>query len=253
MHSSWYFCITVRKVLIAHGTWCQRNSVSAQTQCRMVHGALRQLWLSQARVPDAVKTALLDVPISPGHTFGPAVEEILQKSHWKCEASRQLATFSHPPRAPAWGRAHQQRTTGPTRKAERMQDVASPHTSVPGGVSSANALDSHPKLPHHNLSSPSRAPEGWRPQTPFRHNRQYWHACTSDTWVLATVQNGYVLQFRLGPPPFRGSQNMGTFSRLDDLVAAWEDPALSANLPVTNCDDVSGEEHTKEDRVDEID
>ncbi|MGH0137835.1 UNVERIFIED_CONTAM: hypothetical protein FKN15_038399 [Acipenser sinensis] len=85
-----------------------------------------------------------------------------------------------------------------------MQDVASPHTSVPGGVSSANALDSHPKLPHHNLSSPSRAPEGWRPQTPFRHNRQYWHACTSDTWVLATVQNGYVLQFRLGPPPFRG-------------------------------------------------
>ncbi|MGH0156544.1 UNVERIFIED_CONTAM: hypothetical protein FKN15_046715 [Acipenser sinensis] len=30
----------------------------------------RQLWLSQARVPDADKSALLDTPISPGHTFG---------------------------------------------------------------------------------------------------------------------------------------------------------------------------------------
>ncbi|MGH0140953.1 UNVERIFIED_CONTAM: hypothetical protein FKN15_037361 [Acipenser sinensis] len=41
--------------------------------------ARRQLWLSQARVPDMDKTVLLDVPISLGHTFGPAVEEILQR------------------------------------------------------------------------------------------------------------------------------------------------------------------------------
>ncbi|MGH0176291.1 UNVERIFIED_CONTAM: hypothetical protein FKN15_072208 [Acipenser sinensis] len=39
--------------------------------------ARRQLWLSQARVPDVDKAALLDQPISPGHTFGPAMEEIL--------------------------------------------------------------------------------------------------------------------------------------------------------------------------------
>ncbi|MGH0157090.1 UNVERIFIED_CONTAM: hypothetical protein FKN15_071880 [Acipenser sinensis] len=32
---------------------------------------------------------------------------------------------------------------------------------------------------------------------------QFWHACTADSWVLATVQNGYMLQFHLGPPPFR--------------------------------------------------
>ncbi|MGH0174847.1 UNVERIFIED_CONTAM: hypothetical protein FKN15_068738 [Acipenser sinensis] len=43
--------------------------------------ARRQLWLSQASVPDADKAALLYAPISPGHTFGPAVEEILQKFH----------------------------------------------------------------------------------------------------------------------------------------------------------------------------
>ncbi|MGH0128082.1 UNVERIFIED_CONTAM: hypothetical protein FKN15_004522 [Acipenser sinensis] len=37
--------------------------------------ARRQLWLSQARVLDGEKTALLDAPISPGHTFGPAADE----------------------------------------------------------------------------------------------------------------------------------------------------------------------------------
>ncbi|MGH0178016.1 UNVERIFIED_CONTAM: hypothetical protein FKN15_076321 [Acipenser sinensis] len=37
--------------------------------------ARRQLWLSQARVLDGEKTALLDAPISPGHTFGPAGDE----------------------------------------------------------------------------------------------------------------------------------------------------------------------------------
>ncbi|MGH0121437.1 UNVERIFIED_CONTAM: hypothetical protein FKN15_073982 [Acipenser sinensis] len=38
-------------------------------------------------VPDTDKSALLDAPISPGHTFGPAVEEILQRSHQEREAS----------------------------------------------------------------------------------------------------------------------------------------------------------------------
>ncbi|MGH0114592.1 UNVERIFIED_CONTAM: hypothetical protein FKN15_023625 [Acipenser sinensis] len=58
--------------------------------------ARRQLWLSQA--------ALLDAPISPGHTFGPAMEEILQKSHQEREASRQVAALL-PLRASAWGRS----------------------------------------------------------------------------------------------------------------------------------------------------
>ncbi|MGH0128727.1 UNVERIFIED_CONTAM: hypothetical protein FKN15_035965 [Acipenser sinensis] len=43
--------------------------------------ARRQRWLSQARVPDRDKALLLDAPITPGHTFGPAVDEVLQCSH----------------------------------------------------------------------------------------------------------------------------------------------------------------------------
>ncbi|MGH0119411.1 UNVERIFIED_CONTAM: hypothetical protein FKN15_022546 [Acipenser sinensis] len=64
----------------------------------------RQLWLSQARVPEADKAVLLDAPISPGHTFGPAVEEILQKSLRDQEASHQVAALL-PPRASAWNRS----------------------------------------------------------------------------------------------------------------------------------------------------
>ncbi|MGH0121050.1 UNVERIFIED_CONTAM: hypothetical protein FKN15_049425 [Acipenser sinensis] len=51
--------------------------------------ACRQLWLSPATVPNADKAALLDAPISLGHTFGPAVEEILQRSLRQRKASQQ--------------------------------------------------------------------------------------------------------------------------------------------------------------------
>ncbi|MGH0126984.1 UNVERIFIED_CONTAM: hypothetical protein FKN15_012297 [Acipenser sinensis] len=54
--------------------------------------ARRQLW--QARVPDADKAALLDASISPGHTFGPAVEEILQSSHQERVSASGRATPS---------------------------------------------------------------------------------------------------------------------------------------------------------------
>ncbi|MGH0157718.1 UNVERIFIED_CONTAM: hypothetical protein FKN15_038390 [Acipenser sinensis] len=53
--------------------------------------ARRQLWLSQARVQEPDKAPLLDAPITPGHTFGPAVEEMLQCSVKAQEASLQMA------------------------------------------------------------------------------------------------------------------------------------------------------------------
>ncbi|MGH0115240.1 UNVERIFIED_CONTAM: hypothetical protein FKN15_006668 [Acipenser sinensis] len=55
--------------------------------------ARRQLWLSEARVQEHDKAPLLDAPITPGHTFGPAVEEMLQRSAKDKEASQQLATI----------------------------------------------------------------------------------------------------------------------------------------------------------------
>ncbi|MGH0144490.1 UNVERIFIED_CONTAM: hypothetical protein FKN15_003408 [Acipenser sinensis] len=55
--------------------------------------------------PNADKTVLLDAPISPGHTFGPALEEILQRSHRECKVSRQVAALL-PPCAPVLGRSN---------------------------------------------------------------------------------------------------------------------------------------------------
>ncbi|RXM99135.1 UPF0577 protein KIAA1324-like, partial [Acipenser ruthenus] len=62
-------------------------------------------------------------------------------------------------------------------------------------------LRKHPK----QLDSANRAPEGLWPQTlPFsQHQLQYWCKCTSDSCVLTTIQTGYALQFRVGPPPFQ--------------------------------------------------
>ncbi|MGH0152021.1 UNVERIFIED_CONTAM: hypothetical protein FKN15_068900 [Acipenser sinensis] len=69
---------------LVSGTLLQISGFQGQALGRSLAGlvvARRQLCLSQARVPNADKSALLDVPISPGHTFEPAVEEVLQHSH----------------------------------------------------------------------------------------------------------------------------------------------------------------------------
>ncbi|MGH0153466.1 UNVERIFIED_CONTAM: hypothetical protein FKN15_027295 [Acipenser sinensis] len=73
-------------------TLLQIAGIQGQAPCRSLASlivARRQLWLSQAKVPDADKAALLDSPISPGHTFGPAVE-ILQRFHRAHKASASV-------------------------------------------------------------------------------------------------------------------------------------------------------------------
>ncbi|MGH0132192.1 UNVERIFIED_CONTAM: hypothetical protein FKN15_066431 [Acipenser sinensis] len=82
--------------------------------------ARRQLWLSQARVQEPDKAPLLDAPISLGHTFGPAVEEMLQRSVKAREVSQQLAKLwpskpfqSRRPQERQWCRAPPQQQAQP--------------------------------------------------------------------------------------------------------------------------------------------
>ncbi|MGH0125104.1 UNVERIFIED_CONTAM: hypothetical protein FKN15_059281 [Acipenser sinensis] len=91
--------------------------------------ARRQLWLSQARVQEPDKVPLLDAPISPGHTFGPAVEEMLQCSVKAREASQQLAKMwpskPYQPRRPQerqWRRAPPQQQVYQHADNLRLQD-----------------------------------------------------------------------------------------------------------------------------------
>ncbi|MGH0136118.1 UNVERIFIED_CONTAM: hypothetical protein FKN15_010900 [Acipenser sinensis] len=76
--------------------------------------ARRQLWLSQARVQEPDKAPLLDAPITSGHTFGPAVEEMLQRSAKAREASQQMAKmWPNKPFQPKRPQEHQWRRTPP--------------------------------------------------------------------------------------------------------------------------------------------
>ncbi|MGH0164967.1 UNVERIFIED_CONTAM: hypothetical protein FKN15_076662 [Acipenser sinensis] len=55
-----------------------------------VIAARRQLWLSQARVSDGHKASLLDISVTPGHTFGPAVDKLLLSSQKARESTKEL-------------------------------------------------------------------------------------------------------------------------------------------------------------------
>ncbi|MGH0168496.1 UNVERIFIED_CONTAM: hypothetical protein FKN15_054791 [Acipenser sinensis] len=111
--------------------------------------ARRQLWLSQARVQEHDKAPLLDAPITPGHTFGPAVEEMLQRSAKAKEASQQLATIW--PRRPFQVKRpqeHQWRRTPPQ------------HQPRPGGTKTFPASTAvRGQIP---FGRPQR--RGWRPR-----------------------------------------------------------------------------------------
>ncbi|MGH0154935.1 UNVERIFIED_CONTAM: hypothetical protein FKN15_028276 [Acipenser sinensis] len=111
--------------------------------------ARRQLWLSQARVQEHDKAPLLDAPITPGHTFGPAVEEMLQRSAKAKEASQQLATIW--PRRPFQVKRpqeHQWRRTPPQ------------HQPRPGGTKTFPASTAaRGQIP---FGRPQRT--GWRPR-----------------------------------------------------------------------------------------
>ncbi|MGH0156293.1 UNVERIFIED_CONTAM: hypothetical protein FKN15_038624 [Acipenser sinensis] len=95
--------------------------------------ARRQLWLSQARVQEPDKVPLLDAPISPGHTFGPAVEEMLQRSVKEHEASQQLAKmWPSKPFQPRRPQERQWRIAPPQQQAQSRGSKTAPSVSARG-------------------------------------------------------------------------------------------------------------------------
>ncbi|MGH0130523.1 UNVERIFIED_CONTAM: hypothetical protein FKN15_047237 [Acipenser sinensis] len=96
--------------------------------------ARRQLWLSQARVQQPDKAPLLDAPITPGHTFGPAVEEMLQRSAKAREASQQMAKmWPHKPFQPRRPKEHQWRRTPPQHQPRPGGTKTSPSSTAVHG------------------------------------------------------------------------------------------------------------------------
>ncbi|MGH0177777.1 UNVERIFIED_CONTAM: hypothetical protein FKN15_075840 [Acipenser sinensis] len=111
--------------------------------------ARRQLWLLQARVHELDKAPLLDAPITPGHTFGPAVEEMLQRSVKAREASQQMAKmWPHKPFQPRRQQEHQWRRAPPRHQPQTGGTKTSPSSAAARGQ------------PH--FSRPQRG--GWHPR-----------------------------------------------------------------------------------------
>ncbi|MGH0137859.1 UNVERIFIED_CONTAM: hypothetical protein FKN15_067977 [Acipenser sinensis] len=111
--------------------------LNAQAQGRSIASlvvARRQLWLSQARVQEPDKAPLLDAPITPGHTFGPAVEEMLQRSAKAREASQQMAKmWPHKPFQPKRQQEHQWCRTPPQHQPRPWGAKTSPSSTAARG------------------------------------------------------------------------------------------------------------------------
>ncbi|MGH0133101.1 UNVERIFIED_CONTAM: hypothetical protein FKN15_038942 [Acipenser sinensis] len=103
--------------------------------------ARRQLWLSQARVQETDKVPLLDAPVSPEHTFGPAVEEMLQRSIKECEASQQMVRmWPNKPFQPKRQQDHQWLRTPPQQQAQPRGNRTSPSGASTRGQPAARRV-----------------------------------------------------------------------------------------------------------------
>ncbi|MGH0151682.1 UNVERIFIED_CONTAM: hypothetical protein FKN15_019753 [Acipenser sinensis] len=106
--------------------------------------ARRQLWLSQVRVEEPDKAPLLDAPITPGHTFGPAVEEMLQRSVRAREASQQMAKmWPHKPFQPRHHQEHQWHRAPPQRQPRPGGTKTSPSATAMYQASLVKDLPEH--------------------------------------------------------------------------------------------------------------
>ncbi|MGH0139449.1 UNVERIFIED_CONTAM: hypothetical protein FKN15_063912 [Acipenser sinensis] len=91
-----------------------KDAACPNKQCRVTQIILKKAYAASAfsaclanynSILDADKMALLDAPVTPGHTFGPAVDEMLHQSHRARESTkdfvRLLLKRPPPPRKPA--------------------------------------------------------------------------------------------------------------------------------------------------------
>ncbi|MGH0128351.1 UNVERIFIED_CONTAM: hypothetical protein FKN15_015991 [Acipenser sinensis] len=147
-----------------------------------------QFWLSQARVLDMDKVSLLKAPISPGYTFGPAVEEMLQ------QASRAKQAVPRNLPLAATGSARQRHQQRPQQRQRQ-----------PNSPAVAKLLDvTWEPLWLHDASFGSPRPGSWtwtkcpcsrRPSPQATPSGQPWKRCCSSFTVRGSCQSSSQLCF----------------------------------------------------------
>ncbi|MGH0134656.1 UNVERIFIED_CONTAM: hypothetical protein FKN15_018856 [Acipenser sinensis] len=165
-----------------------------------MHVPRHQLWLSQARVPDADKASLLNVFISPGYTFGPAMEAMLQWSHRATESSKHVPLIPRARGNSDGNPDHCAHCSSGCSTWARLTVSLQP-TLVGGG----QCLAATPAAPSTEAAPAERSPADSARATVTltgsghsQHHLLAWRQCTADAWVLANVHSGYSLQFHTG-------------------------------------------------------
>ena len=171
--------------------------------------ARRQVWLAQTSLPEGVRKDLIKMAVVPGKVFHPdsqGVFDSAEQSRRTRESVRRTfgraAPSSYQHRAPVLaGRAGARAWSMPSLGAEDPHSVSQPISCVfsPGHPPKRSTL---PELQNLGVEPPSGVKPPAEAVSQLRLSS--WVECVSDQWVLATVANGYRIQFRRRPPPFSG-------------------------------------------------
>ncbi|ROL53493.1 hypothetical protein DPX16_0047 [Anabarilius grahami] len=173
---------------------------------------------------EACRKTLRDLPVVPRQLFGPAVQQMLEHSVQVNQTRQQFADLRRVPlsqlhyRQPSRGHdlPRPQFSTRPCdtyrgqpQHLERSQRVE--HSTQRPGLGDSKYF--RPQGGEHLANGPpgilearDGGPEGLRPAVGRFTPQQlsYWETTTSDPWVIATLTQGYKLQFRRHPPAFNG-------------------------------------------------
>ncbi len=205
----------------AYITWPENTVcqliLAASNSLESAEKSYGQVWLAQARLPEDFKKTLRDLSIVPGHLFGPDVSEVLEKRMKLSATTQQLTQVQRTPNfrmpiPPAHRRytPAQPRFWQPSSRPQGQQRFpGSDEAQIrhPRGGQSPTVLQGvHVNAPPQLQKAGTSRPETLGPAVGCftTHHLNYWESIVSDPWVLATVRNGYTLQFHCRPPKFSG-------------------------------------------------
>ena len=89
-----------QEVKLVSGLICQIQRDMARANGKalgQIVTARRHLWLSQSKLPSGMQTTFADLPLTPGVTFGPGVDEILRQTDQVRKDRETLKHFMPPP------------------------------------------------------------------------------------------------------------------------------------------------------------
>ncbi|XP_074470437.1 uncharacterized protein LOC141754903 [Sebastes fasciatus] len=148
----------------------------------------RQVWLAQSPLSEPGRRALRTLPVVPGELFGPAAQQALERGIQANQTRQQVVV----PAALGF-QLVLIRTRGPRRlrhgRCLKREGVGGQGIAPPG---TQRARGEDPDAPGPAVGRFSQ------------QQLSCWESSTSDPWVVATLSQGYNLQFRRRPPVFSG-------------------------------------------------